>query len=287
MADGETDECVSTKPFPSCTTIVKKGSSARGARAPRSSSAILCSNGLDIHAWIANFRAASVYNPLDGRKGQFLAVSALAVFEGKRQQDPERYRDVSLTLLSVGDDYVARQLKAIGSSLLGEHFTALRSSPHEDALALARTCNVTICCSINESFGLYVAEGMLMGHVILRNNSAGRAEQLVEGVNGLLITDDVTRSLCISQRFLGTREIILLHHTDCGLQKVDEEEFKRELETEVGVKPAWALESFNDPFLDTKQSIRRIQMSPFVLHKDNVRGFVYDVDSGQLHEVQP
>lgn len=132
-------------------------------------------------------------NPLDGRKGQFLAVSALAVFEGKRQQDPSRYRDVSLTLLSVGDDYVARQLKAIGSSLLAEHFTALPSAPREDALALASTCNVTLCCSINETFGLYVAEGMLMGHVILRNDSAGRAEQLHDGVNGFLITDDVNQ----------------------------------------------------------------------------------------------
>jgi len=103
---------------------------------------------------------------------------------------------------------------------------------------------------------------------------------------GGVITDDVTRSLCISQRFLGTREIVLLHHTDCGLQQLDEDDFKHALEAEVGVKPAWALESFNDPFLDTQQSIRRIRMSPFVLHKDDVRGFVYDVDTGQLHEVQ-
>ena len=104
---------------------------------------------------------------------------------------------------------------------------------------------------------------------------------------GGVITDDVIRSLCVSQRFLATREIVLLHHTDCGLQKVDEDDFKREMEAEVGVKPVWSMESFHDPFLDTQQSIRRIQMSPFVLHKDNVRGFVYDVDTGQLHEVQP
>jgi carbonic anhydrase len=104
---------------------------------------------------------------------------------------------------------------------------------------------------------------------------------------GGVITADVTRSLCVSQRFLGTREIVLLHHTDCGLQSVDEDEFKRELEAEVGVKPTWALETFDDPYLDTQQSIRRIHMSPFVLHKDNVRGFVYDVDTGQLVEVQP
>ena len=104
---------------------------------------------------------------------------------------------------------------------------------------------------------------------------------------GGVITDDVTRSLCVSQRYLGTREIILLHHTDCGLQKVHEEDFRHELEAELGIKPVWLLESFDDPFLDTRQSIRRIQMSPFVIHKDNVRGFVYDVDTGWLHEVQP
>ena len=104
---------------------------------------------------------------------------------------------------------------------------------------------------------------------------------------GGVITDDVTRSLCVSQRYLGTREIILLHHTDCGLQKVHEDEFRHELERELGVKPVWLLESFDDPFLDTKQSLRRIQISPFVLYKDNVRGFVYDVDTGLLHEVQP
>ena len=81
---------------------------------------------------------------------------------------------------------------------------------------------------------------------------------------GGVITDDVIRSLCVSQRFLGTREIILLHHTDCGLQTVDEEAFKTELEAELGVKPFWSLESFSDPFVDTQQSMRRLHMTPFV-----------------------
>ena len=103
---------------------------------------------------------------------------------------------------------------------------------------------------------------------------------------GGVITDDVIRSLCVSQRFLGTREIILLHHTDCGLQTVDEEAFKTELEAELGVKPFWSLESFNDPFVDTQQSMRRLHMTPFVRYKDDIRGFVYDVDTGQLHEVE-
>ena len=102
---------------------------------------------------------------------------------------------------------------------------------------------------------------------------------------GGVITDDVIRSLCLSQRYLGTREIILLHHTDCGLQRVTEDDFKATLEAELGIKPWWALESFSDPFVDTAQSMRRLRMTPFVPHKEHVRGFVYDVDTGRLHEV--
>jgi carbonic anhydrase len=103
---------------------------------------------------------------------------------------------------------------------------------------------------------------------------------------GGVITDDVIRSLCLSQRYLGTREIILLHHTDCGLQAVTEDEFKADLQAELGVKPWWALESFVDPWVDTRQSMRRLQLTPFVPHKDHIRGFVYDVDTGLLDEVE-
>ncbi|MEZ5166688.1 MAG: carbonic anhydrase [Acidimicrobiales bacterium] len=102
---------------------------------------------------------------------------------------------------------------------------------------------------------------------------------------GGVVTDDVVRSLCLSQRALGTREIILIHHTDCGLQKVTEPEFNAALEAELGVRPAWALEAFVDPYADTLQSIRRLELSPFLLHKDHIRGFVYDVDTGRLDEV--
>ena len=102
---------------------------------------------------------------------------------------------------------------------------------------------------------------------------------------GGVITDDVIRSLCLSQRFLGTRAIMLIHHTDCGLEKVDEAEFRAELESELGIKPWWALESFSDPYADVRQSMQRILMTPFIAHKGNVRGFVYDVTTGQLREV--
>jgi glycosyltransferase involved in cell wall biosynthesis len=131
-------------------------------------------------------------NPLDGRKGQFLFLAAVEYFEATyRQPNPSQYRDIAVTLVAVGDNYVARQLKAIGSSVLGDRFTAVPSVPKAEAMALSRAANVSVCCSINETFALYVAEGMLMGHVILRNDSAGREEQLRDGENGYLVTDDV------------------------------------------------------------------------------------------------
>ena len=101
---------------------------------------------------------------------------------------------------------------------------------------------------------------------------------------GGVVTDDVIRSLVLSQRLLGTREIILLHHTNCGLQTITEDAFKADLEAEVGMKPWWALECFTDPYVDTRQSINRLQHSPFIAHKDHIRGFVYDVADGRLHE---
>jgi len=102
---------------------------------------------------------------------------------------------------------------------------------------------------------------------------------------GGVITDDVIRSLCLSQRALGTREIVLLHHTKCGLHNLSEDKFKAELERELGIKPWWSLESFVDPFDDVRQSIQRLYSTPFIAHKENIRGFVYDVTTGALHEV--
>lgn len=101
---------------------------------------------------------------------------------------------------------------------------------------------------------------------------------------GGIVSDDVIRSLCISQRALGTREIVLVHHTDCGLTKVSDDGFRNELEAELGVKPRWAIESFADPYTDTKQSMERLRVTPFVDHT-HMRGFVYDVTSGELQEV--
>ncbi len=102
---------------------------------------------------------------------------------------------------------------------------------------------------------------------------------------GGVVTDDVIRSLAISQRLLGTREIILVHHTDCGMLTFKDDEVKAQIEADTGLRPPFALEAFSDPEDDVRQSIKRIQASPFVPHKDQIRGFVYDVETGRLNEV--
>jgi carbonic anhydrase len=102
---------------------------------------------------------------------------------------------------------------------------------------------------------------------------------------GGVITDDEIRSLTISQRLLGTREIVLIHHTGCGMLTFSDDELKRQIQEEVGMKPHFALESFSDLEEDVRQSIARIKASPFVPNKDSVRGFVYEVETGRLREV--
>lgn len=102
---------------------------------------------------------------------------------------------------------------------------------------------------------------------------------------GGVITDDEIRSLAISQRLLGTREIILIHHTDCGMLTFTDDEVKAQIQEEVGIKPEFAMEAFSDLEEDVRQSIARIQASPFIPHKDSVRGFVYEVETGRLREV--
>lgn len=102
---------------------------------------------------------------------------------------------------------------------------------------------------------------------------------------GGVVTDDVIRSIAISQRKLGTREIVLIHHTDCGMLTFTDDEFKAELEQETGIKPAWAAEAFTDLDGDVRQSMARIRASPFIPIRDAVRGFVYDVHTGALREI--
>ena len=102
---------------------------------------------------------------------------------------------------------------------------------------------------------------------------------------GGVITDDEIRSLAISQRLLGTEEIILIHHTDCGMLTFKDDDFKAAIEQDTGIKPEWAAEAFSDLDADVRQSIARIKASPFVPSKDSIRGFVYEVETGRLREV--
>jgi carbonic anhydrase len=103
---------------------------------------------------------------------------------------------------------------------------------------------------------------------------------------GGVITDDEIRSLAISQRLLGTEEVMLIHHTDCGMLTFHDDEFRRQVQDETGIKPEWAAEAFSDLDEDVRQSIARIKASPFIPRKDQIRGFVYDVHSGELREVE-
>ncbi len=102
---------------------------------------------------------------------------------------------------------------------------------------------------------------------------------------GGVVTDDAIRSLTISQRLLGTREIVLVHHTDCGMLTFKDDELKAQIEADTGIKPGFALEAFGDLERDVRQSIARIKASPFIPHKESVRGFIYEVESGRLREI--
>jgi len=144
----------------------------------------------------------------------------------------------------------------------------------DDHLPVAPSRHLAIVACMDSRMDIFEILGLAHGEAHVIRNAGG------------VITDDVIRSLCLSQRYLGTREVILMHHTDCGLQRVTEDAFKAQLEEELGVKPGWSLESFSDPFDDTAQSMRRLRQSPFLPHKQHVRGFVYDVDTGKLHEVE-
>jgi carbonic anhydrase len=142
---------------------------------------------------------------------------------------------------------------------------------HDLALRPRRQLAIVAC--MDSRMDIFQMLGLEHGEAHIIRNAGG------------VVTDDVIRSLVLSQRLLGTREIVLVHHTNCGLQAISEDEFKAEIEAEVGIKPWWALECFTDPFADVRQSINRLRNSPFVKHKEHISGFVYDVADGRLHAV--
>jgi carbonic anhydrase len=132
---------------------------------------------------------------------------------------------------------------------------------------------LAVVACMDSRLDVFAALGLRDGEAHILRNAGG------------VITDDVIRSLAVSQRRLGTRAVMLVHHTDCGLESLTDDGFRAELQEATGVAPAFAIESFTDVEADVRQSILRVRRSPFLLHTDMVRGFVYDVDTHLLREV--
>lgn len=161
--------------------------------------------------------------------------------------------------MSVTDQYLANNAK----------YAETFSGP----LPLPPSKHVAVLACMDARLDVYRLLGLGDGEAHVIRNAGG------------VVTDDEIRSLAISQRLLGTREIILIHHTDCGMLTFTDDEFKRAIQDETGLKPEWAPESFPDIEEDVRQSLRRIEASPFVTLHESLRGFVFDVATGKLSEV--
>jgi carbonic anhydrase len=140
-------------------------------------------------------------------------------------------------------------------------------------LPLPPSKHVAVVACMDARLDVYRILGLKDGEAHVIRNAGG------------VITDDEIRSLAISQRLLGTREIILIHHTDCGMLTFTDDAFKGDIQVETGIKPEWAAEAFADIDEDVRQSLRRIENSPFVTKHESLRGFVFDVATGKLKEV--
>ncbi|UXA05594.1 carbonic anhydrase [Mycobacterium sp. SMC-2] len=147
------------------------------------------------------------------------------------------------------------------------------ASTFQGPLPMPPSKHVAVVACMDARLDVYRLLGLNEGEAHVIRNAGG------------VVTDDVVRSLAISQRLLGTREIILIHHTDCGMLTFTDDDFKRSIQEEIGLKPPWAPESFPDPAEDVRQSLRRIEASPFVTMHGSLRGFVFDVATGKLNEV--
>jgi carbonic anhydrase len=161
--------------------------------------------------------------------------------------------------MSVTDEYLANNAR------YAQTFTG--------PLPLPPSRNIAVLACMDARLNVYAVLGLQDGESHVIRNAGG------------VVTDDEIRSLAISQRLLGTREIILIHHTDCGMLTFTDDAFKAGILAETGIKPEWAAESFDDLDVDVRQSLARIRNSPFIPHRDAVRGFVFDVATGLLREV--
>ncbi|MDV3124647.1 carbonic anhydrase [Mycobacterium sp. 21AC1] len=140
-------------------------------------------------------------------------------------------------------------------------------------LPLPPSKHVAVVACMDARLDVYRILGLADGEAHVIRNAGG------------VITEDEIRSLAISQRLLGTKEIILIHHTDCGMLTFTDDEFKRSIQDDTGIKPPWAAESFDNIAEDVRQSLHRITTSPFVTRHESLRGFIFDVATGKLNEV--
>ena len=141
-------------------------------------------------------------------------------------------------------------------------------------LPLPPAKHVAVLACMDARINVYGVLGLNEGEAHVIRNAGG------------VVTEDEVRSLAISQRLLGTEEIILIHHTDCGMLTFTDDDFKASIQEDTGIKPEWAAEAFADPDEDVRQSIRRIEANPFVTKHESLRGFVFDVATGKLNEVK-
>ena len=141
-------------------------------------------------------------------------------------------------------------------------------------LPLPPARGLAVIACMDARLNVYAILGLAEGEAHVIRNAGG------------VVTDDVIRSVTISQRLLGTNEIILIHHTDCGMLTFRDDDVKAQIEADTGLRPPFALEAFPEPDADVRQSMARIKASPFIPHKDSVRGFVYEVETGRLREIK-
>ena len=148
-----------------------------------------------------------------------------------------------------------------------------KAGGHDGGRDTRPALHVAVVACMDSRIDLFALLGLAVGDAHVIRNAGG------------IITDDAIRSLAISQRFLGTREIVLIHHTKCGLEHLDDERLASDLEAETGQRPPWRAGGFTDPAEDVRRSIAAVEANPFIPSKESVRGFVFDVETGALDEV--
>ena len=221
----------------------------------------------EITAWVQKN-----FTPIDVGEATVYDLSAPHRQPSSNRPDSDSWRVVAVLLSSGG----LPSSKEVGMSVTDEYLKNNEeyAKNFSGPLPLPPSKHVAVVACMDARLDVYRILGLNEGEAHVIRNAGG------------VVTDDEIRSLAISQRLLGTKEIILIHHTDCGMLTFTDDDFKRSIQEDTGIKPEWAAEAFPDLEEDVRQSIRRIEASPFVTKHESVRGFVFDVATGKLNEVK-